>query len=211
MTDIISLKKIWNQFCNDLNAQGNIEKEFEFLIKNYQEEGRGYHNLKHIEETLSDFEEVKDLINEALEVQMAIWYHDIIYDSKRPDNEETSAEIAIESAKRLNIDSHFAKKVYNLIILTKGHLPSNNPDSKYLIDIDFGILGKNSSRFAEYEDGIKKEYSNYSDGEYKTGRIKVLENFLNRESIYQTEYFRNKYEEKARKNILNLIKKLENI
>lgn len=206
----ISLRKAWERFCKDINAQENIEKEFEFVIKNYDEEGRGYHNLKHIEEALSDFEEVKDLLNEALEVQMAIWYHDIIYDSKRPDNEEASAKLAMDRAKILGLNSNFAKIVYGLIMLTKGHLPSDNPDSKYLIDIDFGILGKDSIRFSEYEKGIRKEYSNYEDKVYKLERIKVLKSFLARESIYQTEYFRNKYEKIARTNIQNLIAKLEN-
>lgn len=205
--ELTFLKDNWNDFLNSANISNLGDKEFESIQQSYQ--GRGYHNLMHIKEALLDLEEVKGLLQNPLEIQMAIWYHDIIYDSTKPDNEEASARVALEASKKFGLDNDFAQRVHDLIIVTKGHLPSDYPDSKYLIDIDFGILGKDEARFNEYEKGIRKEYSQYSDKIYNQGRVEILKSFLDRESLYQTKHFRNKYEKNARKNIQGLIEKLQ--
>ena len=149
------------------------------------------------------------MLQNPLEVQMAIWYHDIVYDSTKQDNEEVSARIAQEAAQKFVLNNGFGQRVHDLIIVTKGHLPSNNPDSRYLIDIDFGILGKDEVRFNEYEQGIRKECSQYPDELYNQGRAEILKGFLERDFLYQTDYFRNNYEDKARKNLQKIIETLQ--
>jgi len=203
------LKANWDNFLYAVSVVDPEEQEYKLILQNYQEPQRGYHNLKHIQETLSDFEDVKEMLQNPLEVQMAIWYHDIIYDSTKQDNEEVSARIALNAAQKFGLGDSFGKRVHDLIIVTKGHLPSDNPDSRYLIDIDFGILGKDESRFDEYEQGIRKEYSQYPDKMYNYGRAEILKGFLERDFLYQTDYFREKYEANARKNLQKVIEILQ--
>src|SRR6185436_3143370 len=50
------------------------------LITAYTAPHRAYHNFEHIVEMLKDFMEIKDLLENSLAVEFAIWYHDYIYD-----------------------------------------------------------------------------------------------------------------------------------
>lgn len=49
---------------------------------------------------------------------------------------------------------------------------------------------------------VRKEYAFYDDLTYFNGRKKVLSLFLDKEQIYKSQYFYNKYEKQARVNIL---------
>lgn len=69
------------------------------------------------------------------------------------------------------------------------------------MDADLSILGKSSQVYLEYTKQIRKEYSIYPHFLYKPGRKKALEHFLALESIFKTEYFKKKYEIRARENI----------
>ena len=70
-----------------------------------------------------------------------------------------------------------------------------------LPDIDLAILGSESKVFNEYEQKIREEYSFVNEEEYRTKRSIILKQFLNRKTIYFSEYFRNKYEKSARRNL----------
>ena len=71
------------------------------------------------------------------------------------------------------------------------------------------ILGKPADEFARYDAAIRQEYAWVSAEAYRAGRSKVLQSFLDRDRIYQTEFFRNRYEEKARENLQRVIKRLK--
>ena len=43
---------------------------------------------------------------------------------------------------------------------------------------------------------------------YRSARIEILEGFLARRSIYQTELFRDRYEAQARANLARILKEL---
>ena len=66
--------------------------------------------------------------------------------------------------------------------------------SDYLLDLDLSILGKNPEEYRRYCDNIRKEYSIYPDFIYRKGRRKVLQNILELDSIYKTDFFKQAYE-----------------
>lgn len=202
------LKRQWNYFWSSVQAQGNREKEFQKIKELHKTPIREYHNLNHIEEMLRDFRNVKNLLEDKKSLEMAIWFHDAIYDSTQNDNEEKSAELSFQTGQKLQIDSIINAKAYALILATKKHYPTPNPDSKYLIDIDFGILGKHEKRFKEYEQQIREEYKQYPDEIYNPERKRILQSFLDRKNLYHAQYFKNKYEKQARSNLKNLISQL---
>jgi len=72
-----------------------------------------------------------------------------------------------------------------------------------LIDIDLSILGKSQREFEEYEKNIREEYSWVPEEQFRAGRQVVLQRFLERDSIYSTDFFRKKYENQAIRNIEN--------
>jgi predicted metal-dependent HD superfamily phosphohydrolase len=100
--------------------------------------------------------------------------------------------------------------IKNLIISTKSQkvILNENLDNSYLLDIDLSILGSDWSSYQKYILNIRKEYAVYPNFIYKKGRKKVLQNFLDRETLYFTESFQSKFETQARQNILKEIELL---
>ena len=64
------------------------------------------------------------------------------------------------------------------------------------------VLGLGQKSYNEYIQNVRKEYAFYDDTTYFSGRKKVLEMFLDKERIYESRYFYDKYEKQARVNIL---------
>ena len=70
------------------------------------------------------------------------------------------------------------------------------------LDADLSILGSSQERYKEYTQNVRKEYAFYDDTTYFSGRKKVLERFLDKERIYESRYFYDKYKRQARVNML---------
>ena len=116
----------WHELLQtfDIN-QAAIEKTFTQIVEAYSTPNRYYHNLEYIHHVLEVIQtlesQTEDL--ETKTVQLAAWFHDIVYDSKAKDNEEKSAEYAAEVLLSLSIPPHVIKNVKNLILTTKNHQP----------------------------------------------------------------------------------------
>ncbi|MBO0724103.1 MAG: hypothetical protein J2P52_00765 [Blastocatellia bacterium] len=142
----------------------------------------------------------------------AVWFHDVIYDTRSPDNEEKSAEFAAEALARLGVPERTITVVREMILATKHHRGEDlSWDVKVFLDLDTSILGAPEEIYNEYSRAIRKEYSWVPDVLYREGRTKVLSNFLRRERIYHTEEIRTKYEAQARHNIAEEIKTLSGV
>ena len=169
------------------------------LEKAYSRKLRHYHTLNHLREMMDCYDLYRSHLENPNEVLFAIFYHDIIYKVTRKDNELKSAQYAVGI---LPDDSKLNKElVYNMICATQHHQHNENEDINWLIDFDLKILSKDWSAYKIYFEQIRKEYRIYPDFLYKPGRAKALKHFLENEFIFQTEMFRNLYEEKARINI----------
>lgn len=178
------------------------------LEKAYSNKSRYYHNLTHLEEMIACFDAYKGQLQFPDEVLYSIFYHDIVYKSSRKDNELKSAELALELLPdNTSIDRQL---VFDLILATKDHVSKNVEDEKWLIDFDLRILAKDWEDYQIYYRQIRKEYSLYPDFLYNPGREKALEHFLEKEYLYQTETFRELFEDKARANIQREISREDN-
>ena len=117
------------------------------LMSSYSESHRFYHTLQHLGECLELLAEAAHLAQRLPEVQLALWFHDAIYDSRRQDNEERSAVWAMESL--FNFDQDLAQSVHYLVLATKHSCPiSLTADAQLLVDVDLTILGADEERFA---------------------------------------------------------------
>ncbi|MCP4161859.1 MAG: hypothetical protein GY760_17435 [Deltaproteobacteria bacterium] len=204
--DIIRWNTLLKRLCNKKS-----DEIYNNLIIKYSEKHRKYHNLNHIEYCLSHFDRVKHLLENEDLVEIAIWYHDIIYETSSKTNEEDSAILARDELTGLGLNKDFVDSVYDMIIATKHDVVVSDKDTKYLIDIDLAILGADKEVFLEYEKDIRKEYKWVPFFMYKKKRFEVLSGFLDQKFIYNTDYFREKFELKARANLnssLKLFKKI---
>jgi predicted metal-dependent HD superfamily phosphohydrolase len=154
-------------------------------------------------------ESLTDKIQNPDAVYFAIWFHDVIYDTKKTDNEEKSAEFAVEALGGLGVPEQTVAPTREMILATKHHRADDlSWDMKAFLDLDASILGAPEEIYKEYSGAIRKEYSWVPDSLYRDGRMKVLNDFLEREHIYHTEEIRTRCELQARSNIAEEIKTL---
>lgn len=198
------LKKEWEKLASKYTEDKSTIEDYWYEInKQYSLNSRHYHNVSHLYNMLNQLENYTNDITHLDSLKFAVWYHDIIYKSSKKDNEEKSALFAEKRLKPLNINKENIEIVRKLILSTKKHeivLPNDN-DNAYLLDLDLSILGTDWETYQNYIQNIRKEYKIYPDFMYKSGRKKVLNHFLERETLYFTDAFKNKYEAQARLNI----------
>ena len=170
----------------------------EQLIAAYTVPGRHYHNLAHIEDCLATLARVENLSPREREVLTeAIWWHDVVYDAKRADNEELSAQLAEEHVRK-----DIAVEVARLIRLTKTHdvQPSDRLGA-ILISIDLSILAAEPARYDAYAAAIRQEFCHVPEADYRAGRADVLARFAARPVIFPDAAFAAKYDRLARNNL----------
>ncbi|MEA3208249.1 MAG: hypothetical protein QOE70_1306 [Chthoniobacter sp.] len=191
----------WRALCERLNALGDGATAGERVVARYREEHRAYHNLEHLEECRAELASSRALALEPDVLELALWFHDVVYDPRSGDNEEQSAELARAFCREMHLPSELGERTAALILVTKSHLPGGDADAQLLVDIDLGILGQPRDRFARYEAAIRQEYAWVPDAAFRAGRAAVLTKFLARERIYSTAHFRQRYEISARANL----------
>jgi predicted metal-dependent HD superfamily phosphohydrolase len=186
------LQEKWNQ------AHPNDSTDiFKKIVNNHTQKGRYYHNLSHLLSMLLLLDEYPNALQHKREIQLTIFFHDIIYDATKKGNEEKSARIA----QKL-LGEHYTQLIQQLILSTKKHQPLNDlHENAVLLDLDLAILGSSLELYDAYRTAIRMEYNVYPNLLYNPGRKKVLQKFLEREKLYFTDYFHEKYEQQARSNL----------
>ena len=181
---------------------------FDRLAELYRSPGRHYHTDVHVTECLRALDGHRDLAERPDEVELAIWFHDAIYDTRRSDNEDASALLALECLGPLGVREDSLDRLAQLIRWTQRH-DAQGRDGELLIDIDLGILGQAPEVFARYDAAIRAEYAWVPDQDYRAGRAQVLRSFLGRERIFVTPTFHDAFEGAARANLARALAQLE--
>jgi predicted metal-dependent HD superfamily phosphohydrolase len=181
---------------------------FEELLAQYQSPSRHYHHAQHIAECLSLLDQTITLAEQPREVELALWFHDAIYDARAKDNEEQSAAWAARELQQAYVDTSTIMRIEVLILATKHNQTPASRDAQLIVDIDLSILGSDPTRFDEYDKQIRAEYDWVPVEAYCQGRTAVLRQFLNRPSIYSLPWFQERFEAKARDNIARAIARL---
>ncbi|MCS4239058.1 putative metal-dependent HD superfamily phosphohydrolase [Myroides gitamensis] len=197
-----SLQLEFQHIVGQYSTNQNLIQSYWFEIKKqYETTGRYYHNLTHLKNILEELNEIRAEINDWEAILFSVFYHDIIYDARAQDNEEQSAQLAKERLTILQLPESKIDLIFNQIVATKQHQKSTNSDTNYFLDADLSILGEDWEQYKSYYQNIRKEYAIYPDGVYSQGRKKALTHFLTFETIFNTHYFKSKYENQARLNI----------
>ena len=181
------------------------------LERAYTSPDRHYHNLDHIQHCLTLFEQMRNQFADAEDVELAIWFHDSVYDSARSDNEDRSADWAAQSLMECGASQEQIDRVRNLILATKHNAAPTEQDARLLVDIDLAILGSGAEQFDAYERAIRREYAHVPEQAFVRGRSQNLEKFLARPHIYLTDHFRDKFEAPARRNVTRSLAQLHRI
>lgn len=199
MTSNVRLENLWRR----LSLSGDTSAWHARLLRCYAEPQRAYHTLQHLEECLLILDDAKatGLMAQPDLIEMALWFHDAVYDPRFSENEELSARMALEALG----SSEMAREVARLILLTKSHKPGDGADDAWIIDIDLAIFAQPMGRVLEYERQIRAEYAWVPPAVYAEKRVEVLTGFVRREEIYLTAWARERFESRARENLRVLI------
>ena len=188
-------RETWTE-CEAEPQPGLIEE----LIQAYGEAHRAYHTVHHLAECFAHLDGCPFEPDAPACVELALWFHDAVYDPRSAVNEALSAEWAGSALAILGRD--MVERVCGLILVTKHNEAPTDHDQELLLDIDLSILGAPADRFDEYESEIRMEYTWVPEDTYRAARAKVLSMFQSRPAIYNTGYFRALLEAKARNNLL---------
>ena len=195
----------WRTLWQSAGAGESAPGWYERLADAYAEPQRHYHNQQHIAECLAEFDQARSWARQPAAVEFALWFHDAVYDPKAGDNEEKSAALARGCLAEGNAARLFTETVVKLVLATKNHPGHSDADTDLIVDVDLSILGRDEKRFVEYETQIRQEYSWVPASIFAPKRIEILERFLARERIFSTNWFRDKYEVQARRNLATSI------
>jgi predicted metal-dependent HD superfamily phosphohydrolase len=157
------------------------------------------------------FEKLRELEAEAVhagEIEVALWFHDAIYDVRRSDNEAKSADWARTVATEAGVAGEAAERIHGLVMCTMHDAVPAGEDQRIVVDVDLSILGAPQERFDEYEAQIREEYAWVPEETFRARRRDVLAQFLARPSVFSTRTFLDRYETRARRNLGRSIRKL---
>lgn len=154
------------------------------VVGRYGENGRFYHTLTHIHHVLTRLTPFAPHLPNWPTLQLAVWFHDIIYNPRASDNEEQSAAYATAVLHPF-LPPETLSRVEQLILATKSHQPPDgDTEAQLLLDADLAILGAEQADYANYAAAIRQEYSFVPDKAYREGRTAVLHHFLTRPRLY---------------------------
>ena len=159
-------------------------------------------DLKILDElTIGKLIEVKEEIQNWDTTLFTLYYHDIIYNAGKSDNEEKSAKLAEKRLKQISVSKDKIESCKQQILATKLHLKSIDSDTNYFTDADLSVLGQPWETYSYYYKNVRKEYSIYPDFVYIPRRKKVVNHFLKMDRIFKTEFFHGTFEIQAKQNL----------
>ncbi|MGJ8638625.1 MAG: HD domain-containing protein [Opitutaceae bacterium] len=187
----------WMAICKRLGVGSEYALQlWDLLLSAYAEPSRHYHNLEHVDHMLGWLDRSGDRTDE---LEIAIWFHDVIYDPMATDNEAQSAAL-FESRMGEYLPEAFTESVIRLILATDiRRARGTQADEQLMVDIDLSILSAEPEIYQAYTEAVRREYAMVPDAKFKAGRREVLQQILSC-PIYRTDLFLDR-EPLARRNL----------
>jgi predicted metal-dependent HD superfamily phosphohydrolase len=180
---------------------------FDALYAAWSAESRRYHDLNHLVDCMRELDAANAPAATADLAELALWYHDAIYEAGAPDCEERSARLLESDAADLALPRTVAGTAADLVRATAHGRAAARTDlaAQLVLDVDLSILGKDPLRFMDFDYGVEEEYAGIPTRAFRTGRARFLATMLERDCLYLTDYFHARYEQRARLQIAALL------
>lgn len=197
-----------------LDAYTNVRN---MLVEVYDEPHRGYHNRQHLAEMFARIDLIlaaePALAIDRDAVLLAAWFHDAVYDTVHNvggGNEERSATLAERELGTVNMPPPLIEEVVRLVRLTKTHdVATDDLNGQVLCDADLGILAADEQRYAEYTQGVRREYAHVGDEDFRQGRARILRDLLAMPALFNTSFAKQHWENSAHANVARELVELE--
>jgi predicted metal-dependent HD superfamily phosphohydrolase len=198
----------WRTACEALQLH-SADAEYKKVIRGWKSWGRRYHTLEHLNACLRHLDEVHELAQHPAEVEIALWFHDAVYKTRKSDNEAKSAAWAGEFLITHGAAKDVVDRVTRLIMATAHNVSDLCGDAALTVDVDLSILGQSREIYEQFEKNVRKEYWWVPKNRFVAGRTAILKAFLDRPVIYHIPLMREKFEAPARENLTWAIQQLE--
>jgi predicted metal-dependent HD superfamily phosphohydrolase len=189
-----ALRKSWDALCDSGGLHGGAGLWEELAVR-YAEPHRAYHDLRHLEQVVGLLESMQT----SAELLFAAWFHDVVYQPGRADNEARSAALAADRLGRAGLAAGPIAQVCAAILATAMHRAE--PRFAALLDADLAVLGAAPAEYAAYRAAIRREYAAAPEPAFRSGRLAFVRAMLARKVIYQTAECRARFEAAARRNL----------
>jgi predicted metal-dependent HD superfamily phosphohydrolase len=199
------LVRSWQRAWQGLGASGEGLGLRDELLAAWAQPQRHYHSLRHLRDCIALLDSSLALAGQPAEVEIALWFHDAVYDPKAADNEQRSADWADAALARAGVDTEARERIRDLVMATRHAAEPAGRDQQLLVDIDLAILGAERERFDEYEVEVREEYAWVPAPVFRHERGRILRQFLARPAIYSTPAFAGRLEAQARANLEHAI------
>lgn len=176
------------------------------LEKLYTAPYRRFHNLDHIGDCVRRVDEVAHLLEDPDAVELALWFHDAVYDVGTATNERRSAELFLTMSAGAGF--RFRHRVCGLIMATRHARLTNGNDRSFMVDIDLSGFGAPWDEFIANGARLRDESATIPDNQYHCGQVFFLSRLRERRRFFATDYFRDRYESIARDNLRRLLDEL---
>ncbi|KQO49346.1 MULTISPECIES: hypothetical protein [unclassified Methylobacterium] len=180
------------------------EAAWRALDAGYGEAARHYHGWPHVRALLAGHDAVRGLPDvsglDGDAIDLAIYFHDAVYDPARSDNEARSADLLV-TCSGSGLGRECIRSAVAMIRATAAHGPSEDPETRLMLDLDLAVLGAPRAIYEAYAAAVRREYAMVPDAAWRIGRAGVLDRFLDRPRLYQTGHFHDRLESAARANL----------
>jgi predicted metal-dependent HD superfamily phosphohydrolase len=194
---------------------------------------RFYHGEAHLAQlwrTHRSFATAEGMTAPGIEtlIACAIAYHDCVYDSRRRDNEERSAEIWMHASARSPLNEADRRWVAETILATRDHIGYReraygayaSGDEKmaaaslrdrariWALDLDLTPLGGTVAAFERDTASLRREAKHLTDEEWAAGRLTSLRRLVETPRIFWSPTLAEVFEGPARANLLRQLNRL---
>lgn len=170
------------------------------IIDRYAEPQRRYHNREHLLHCLAEHDRASSQMSRPDLVEMALWFHDVIFEPGAADNEQRSAELFVACGEGF-LDPSFVENVRTLILLTTHRQRPETEEGCFVLDIDLSSFGIPWNDFLRDSRRVREERTDLGDDDYYRAQTGFLRSLLDRPRIFHTAFFHSQYEDTARQNI----------
>lgn len=195
----------------------DLAREVEAVLAAYGDSRREYHGLRHLQHVLWELDQLADTVlalDERLKVELAIWFHDLVYEFGKRDNEFQSARIC-ERVLRGTMGAAKAEgelvisEVAKLIELSTHREPippeyqtdlRRKNTLEIFLDLDMAILGQPDLIYGEYAQNVRLEYGHVGDWMYAHFRKRFLRHVV-QHGAFRSSHFQAQYGQHAEANL----------
>ncbi|MHC5020110.1 MAG: HD domain-containing protein [Planctomycetota bacterium] len=175
--DLERWSRLWNRLGYTPSSQGSrgaaggdsgdgdgLQAAFIDLRDRHGEPQRAYHTGEHVAAVLAALDGARDSAEDADCCELALWFHDVIYDVKAKGgaNEAASADHCLAVIEQLTgsvtPQAERAARHIRATAHTAGDAPPGDPDTRLVLDCDLSILGAAPDAFDRYDQQIRVEY-----------------------------------------------------